>query len=253
MSRQTIKSRANALAGRLAGRLCPFYRRFPYAGPMPFFKVDPRGAYSPAEPFFYNRVPKAANSTITHTLRRHSTYRRPFAKDDDPKDHFLRPSYLNARDVDRLVGEAFKFTVVRDPYARTLSAFQDKILGHRPQERAFRAWFGSDAPPEFSDFCRYLDDGNLHVDMHWAPQADFLLLPLEMFDFVGRVETLEADLAHVITQLYGADAARGMVQAGKTTGAGDKVASAYGPAEFEIVTRLFARDFETLGYPTRDA
>lgn len=251
MGRDNLKLRVNHAASRWAARLRPFYRRFPYEGPMPFFKVDPRGAYSPVEPFFYNRVPKAANSTITHTLRQHSTYRRPFAKESDPKDHFLRPSYLNARDVERLVNEAFKFTVVRDPYTRTLSAFQDKILGHKPQERAFRDWFGSAATPTFADFCRYLDDGHLHVDMHWAPQTDIMLLPLEMFDFIGRVENLDADLAYIVTTIWGADASKGMVQAGKKTGARDKVGEAYGPKEIEIINHLFARDFQAFGYDMR--
>lgn len=251
MGRGNLKLKANHVAGRWVARLRPFYSRFPNEGPMGFFKADARGAYSPLEPFFYNRVPKAANSTITHTLRKHSTYRRPFAKDSDPKDHFLRPSYLSARDVERLVNEAFKFTVVRDPYTRTLSAFQEKILGHRPQERAFREWFGSSVTPAFSDFCRYLDDGNLYFDMHWAPQSEILLLPLEMFDFIGRVENLDADLAHIVTTIWGPDASKGMVQAGKKTGARDKVREAYGPQEIEIVNRLFARDFEVLGYDMR--
>jgi hypothetical protein len=52
---------------------------------MDIFKLDPRGAYSPLEPFFYNRVPKAANTSITQTLFNHSAYRPRLARRDNPK------------------------------------------------------------------------------------------------------------------------------------------------------------------------
>lgn len=252
MSADTTKLRLNHAASRIAAHVRPFYRRFPYSGPMGFFKVDTRGAYSPNEPFFYNRVPKAANSTIIQTLRGLSDYRRPFSRADDPKDHFLRPSYMSGRDVDRMVNQAFKFTVVRDPYSRVLSAYQSKILGNRPQSVAFRDWQRNGQAPSFAAFCRFLDDGFSHYDMHWAPQADIMVLPLEMFDFIGKVETLDADLNHIRTQIFGAKAGTGMDRAGKITGASDKVAQAYGPEEFEIITRLYARDFDAFGYERRN-
>jgi len=71
---------------RIGARLfSPFYRRFPYRGAMDIFKLDHRGAYSPLEPFFYNRVPKAANTSITQTLFTHSAYRPRLARRDNPK------------------------------------------------------------------------------------------------------------------------------------------------------------------------
>lgn len=243
----------NRAACEAAARLLPFFREYPYRGPVSFFKVDPRGAYSPAEPFFYNRVPNAANSTITATLRSYSTYRRAFSRDDNPKDHFLRPSYLGSRNFRRLRDEAFKFTVVRDPYSRTLSAFQSKILRHRPQEKAFRAWFKSDATPSFLDFCHYLDDGHLWADAHWAPQSDIMLLPVETFDFIGRFENLNADLGHIVRTIFGdqIDFRIETSNISKPTNAQEKVPEFYGPAETKIVTRLFERDFQTFGYARR--
>lgn len=235
-------------AARAVNAARPFYRRFPYKGPVEFFKVDARGAYSPLEPFFYNRVPKAANTTIAFTLAQHSQFRRMGARKDSIKGYFLRPSYLSRRDVDRLDREAFKFTVVRDPYSRVLSAFNSKILVRKPQWRRFRVWWGSDEVPEFADFCRYLDEGNLYVDMHWAPQSAFMLLPLDRYDFIGKVETLDTDLPHILERVFGPERVKGMARGGLTTGASDKVARAYGPREVEIVNRLYARDFEAFGY-----
>ncbi|MEX5729259.1 hypothetical protein Ga0609869_002612 [Rhodovulum iodosum] len=253
MGHKRIDKLLEPAARALSARLLPFYRRYPYRGRCSLFKVDPRGAYSPADGFFYSRVPKAANTTVTSALAERSTYRRRFAKAGDVKDAYLRPSYLSARSV-RALEAGVKFTFVRDPYTRTLSAFSDKILGRRPQARPFTEWFGDwpdDAPPGFADFCRFLDAGGLTLDPHWAPQTDILLLPVAAFDFIGRTERLEEDLAEVLTRIFGPTDARAIESRGRRTGASDRVAQAYTPEALDIVNRLYARDFRELDYPVR--
>ena len=79
-----------------ASLFAPFYRRFPYQGAMDIFKLDPRGAYSPLEPFFYNRVPKAANTSTTQTLFNHSAYRPRVAPRDNQKYKFQKPIFLSS-------------------------------------------------------------------------------------------------------------------------------------------------------------
>lgn len=255
MGHKRIDKLLEPAARALSTRLLPFYRRYPYRVRVSLFKVDPRGAYSPADGFFYNRVPKAANTTVTSALAERSSYRRRFAKAGDVKDHYLRPSYLSGASV-RALEAAVKFTFVRDPYTRTLSAFSDKILGRRPQARPFIDWFGDwpeDAPPGFTDFCRFLDAGGLVLDPHWAPQTDILLLPVAAFDFIGRTERLEADLAQVLTRIFGETEPDEIESRGRRTGASDRVAQFYTAEALEIVNRLYARDFEELGYERRAA
>jgi hypothetical protein len=87
--------------------------------------------------------------------------------------------------------------------------------------------------------------------MHWAPQADILCLPLERFDFIGRVETLDRDLGHILQHLYGVEPGRPAVRAGTNTGASDRLDEAYGREERQIVNRLYADDFERFGYDRR--
>jgi hypothetical protein len=239
--------------GRIGARLlCPFYRRFPYRGPMDLFKLDPRGAYSPLEPFFYNRIPKAANTTITQVLFEHTRFRPRQARRTHPKYQFLRPLWLSSREVLRLERQAWVFTVVRNPYSRVLSAYLDKVVRRRHQGLRFLTWAARHSQPEsFLGFCRYLEAGGLFLDMHWAPQADILCLPLERFDFIGRVETLEEDLAHILQHLYGPEAGGPAVRAGTTTGASARLDEAYGPEERQIVNRLYGRDFDQFGYDRR--
>lgn len=236
--------------GRGAARLLsPFYRRFPYRGEMDLFKLDPRGAYSPLEPFFYNRVPKAANTSITQTLFEHTPFRLKVTRRQHPKYQFLRPLFLSPYEVIRLEQEAFKFTFVRDPYSRVLSAFLDKVGRKRHQGVRFLQWAErNNEPQSFLGFCRYLKAGGLFLDMHWAPQVQILCLPIKRFDFIGRVEQLDRDLAQVLQHLYGVTASGPTPRAGTHTRASERVKEAYGPEERAIVNQLYAADFEQLGY-----
>ena len=131
--------------------LLPFYRQFPNNSPASIFHLDIRGAYSPKERFFYNRVPKAANSTLMRRLSQLSSYRRSFSSGE--KGQFLRPSFMGQKDVGAIIsGEVFCFTVVRNPYARILSAYQDKILGAQVQGiRHFGPGLKT-SPPSFLEF-----------------------------------------------------------------------------------------------------
>lgn len=234
---------------RAAQLLSPFYRRYPYAGPMDLFKLDPRGCYSPAEPFFYSRIPKAANTTIVAALAEHCPFRRRQPRREDPKYRFLRPLFLPDREVRRLEHDAFVFTFVRNPYSRVLSAYLDKVGRQRHQGRRFLAWAERHGEPgDFVGFCRFLDAGGLHLDMHWAPQRDILCLPIDRFDFVGRVESLDRDLSQVLRRLFGPDARMPDRRRGTTTNASHRLQEAYGPEQRERIGRLYSGDFELFGY-----
>lgn len=237
------------ISHRAARLVTPFYRRYPYKGRMDLFKLDPRGCYSPLEPFFYNRIPKAANTTIVAALAQHSSFLCGHQRGEDPKRQFLRPLLLSRRQVDQLEQDAFVFTFVRNPFSRVLSAYLDKVGRLRHQGRRFLAWAQRHGQPgDFLGFCRFLDAGGLDLDMHWAPQADILCLPLGRFDFIGRVETLDRDLPKVLKRLFGARAEMPSQRRGTTTNATLQLQQIYGPEERRIIARLYRSDFELFGY-----
>lgn len=216
---------------------------------MDLFKLDPRGCYSPIEPFFYSRIPKAANTTIVAALARHSRFRVRHPRRDDPKYRFQRPLFLSSREVRRLETDAFVFTVVRNPYSRVLSAYLDKVGRLRHQGRRFVHWAQRHGQPtDFLGFCRFLRHGGLFLDMHWAPQADILCLPLERFDFIGRVESLDRDLPLVLQHLFGVAAALPGRRAGTPTHADQHLKEAYGAEQQQTIAELYRLDFELFGY-----
>ena len=97
-------------------------------------------------------------------------------------------------------------------------------------------------------------------------RTSILLIPIDDFDFVGRVETLDQDLGRILKQLSGEQESHGSSAesqgadgAGKekinpifsnATGAGSKQAFYYEPESIELVQKLYQRDFELLRYPT---
>lgn len=220
---------------------------------MDIFKLNPRAAFSPIELFFYNRIPKAANTTITSILHQSSKFRPAISRrHSNPKYQFLTPFSMTGRQVENLEQNTFKFTFVRNPYTRTLSAFLDKVGRKRHQGRRFLAWAETNNQPQsFLGFCRYLDTRGLFDDMHWAPQTKILFLAPNQFNFIGKVENIQIDLPHVLNTIFGASELKDVPQLGTTTAASSHVLDAYGPEEAAIIQRLYADDFEQLGYDDR--
>lgn len=234
--RQSVLHRL--LRNRLTMRYLPFYRRYPFSSPVSIVSADKRGCVDLELGIFYNRVPKAANSSVVVNL---AQQKLGYEIESKPaKCLFRRPSSLSNREMAGF-GSLYRFTFVRNPYVRVLSAYLDKI------ER--KAAQGNGKAISFSEFLRQLERGDLYRNAHWAPQASLLLLPVTEYDFIGRVESLERDLAAVLATLQGRPGDRPPRSAlGNWTGAGGRLAQYYDDDSLAIVRRLYARDFEAFGY-----
>jgi hypothetical protein len=217
----------------------PFYRRYPYVGRVSHRMVDLRGMVGVDHGFFFNRIPKSANSTVARTLALACGI--PPKKDDPEanwaKEAFPRPSELTTAQMEAFE-KGFKFTFVRDPYARVLSAYLDKV----------KTGVKMTTIATFAEFCRYLAEGGLHANAHWAPQSSLLLLPIERFDFIGRVENIKEDLSRVFAHLS-LRPSEPRLAGPPETNARDLVGKEYTDECRETVRRLYRRDFEFFGYP----
>lgn len=235
-----------------AHRVSPFYRRYPYRGQLWVSEVDTRAAISRQDKFFFGRVPKAANSTIIANLAQRSATRSGRnLRQGKEKWFFDRPLFASSSTVARIECEFFKFTFVRDPFTRTLSAFLDKVGRRQRQSREFFRWWGKDLQPGFGDFCRYLEEGGLYDDIHWAPQVDILLLPIADFDMIGRFENLQGDLEVALTRIFG-DGAAPVMRSGPRADASSALARHYDQTLLAQVGRLYARDMSAFGYGAPD-
>ncbi len=220
--------------------LRPFYRRHPFHSPASIRSADDRGMVDMELGFFCNRVPKAANSTVVTNLAR-----LKFGRDidsPDAKKMFATPARLSRAEVDRFAS-LFKFTVVRNPYTRTLSAYLDKI-----ERRALREGRES----SFGDFLRKAkaQPRFLYSNAHWAPQSSLMLIPINKFDLIGKVESLDSDLIEIKRRIR-PDLEQPLTSfKANATGAGDKLRRYYDDELITLVQDLYREDFATFGYST---
>ena len=238
----------------------PFYQRYPYRGGHALQRIDRNTAIDLESGFIFHRIPRVANSTITASLVQYKT------GDAIPSNHaamkavlggFRHPSSLRAREVG-LVDGLFKFVVVRNPYARLLSTYISKVSPHQCDKRRADSvsvrrpdWTSA---PSFDTFCRYLAAGGLYYNAHWVPQVDFLLFPLERYDYIGHVESLENDFDAICARIFGGPGPYRIIgeDDNHATGAKSRLDEYYTDELYDLVYELYAADFEAFQYEKGD-
>ncbi|CAI7834837.1 unnamed protein product [Closterium sp. NIES-53] len=161
----------------------------------------------------------------------------------------------------------FKFTFVRNPFSRVLSAYSNKLVitdapnnktgpGSREywNEQFFKYirphWEkvkGKDDLVSFPDFvklvAKLMQNHRWRMDRHIASQSDICFMDKIKYDFVGRFENLEEDAKYVVNRFGGdhLDIFNFGVNAHQTR-ADKKLAKKYDKETYELVKRVFARD-----------
>ncbi|MDZ7839288.1 MAG: sulfotransferase family 2 domain-containing protein [Gammaproteobacteria bacterium] len=148
-----------------------------------------------------------------------------------------------------LCGLNYTFTLVRNPFARALSCYLDKICRVNVVGEGFRVRYNADDYTNlpFRDFLRTIaTSSEAYDDQHWRPQAHNILLRAVPIDFVGHVEHLDEDLS---TALMCAGV-KGLVESSMfhATGAANRLGEWYGEEEREWVREKYAQDFKLFGY-----
>jgi chondroitin 4-sulfotransferase 11 len=147
----------------------------------------------------------------------------------------------------------FKFTFVRNPYTRLVSAYEFFRRGGHPawaSNQRFRDEILSEYV-DFSDFVlRWLTPRDLWPEPHFRPQHEFLELGGRLvMDFVGRVERIEDDFTTVCGRL-GIQAHLGRLN--ETRDGHAALGEYYSSDAVERRVRdFYARDFELFGYSAR--
>lgn len=237
------------IARKALHSVSPFFRSYPYSGSCKITNLNIRGAFSPTDRFFYNRIPKAANTTIINLLANHSGFRQ--GRGGSPKSRFLRPIQMRRKHVSDLQsGNVFRFIFVRNPYSRVLSAYQDKFMHERCQLKRYSRFMecGEGGIPSFTEFVRFLNNGGLFCDAHWAPQTHLTLIPVEDFDHIAHVETIDSDIPLILNRIWGIQETAAPEFKGRRTNAHEAMAVEYTEETREIVARLYADDFSVFGY-----
>ena len=150
----------------------------------------------------------------------------------------------------------FHMTFVRNPYVRLLSAYLDKIQNFtaseqqflNPRERALDlAGKTSYDQVKFEDFVNMISTENpLEMNPHWRLQTVNIDIKNINYDFIGRLERFDEDIA----LLFGDEAVdfAEAYQIQHKTDAVQKLMEFYTPGLADEVYKIYREDFEILGY-----
>lgn len=168
-------------------------------------------------PFVYMKNHKAACTTILASVMGAMKRQRGDADGLDmatvhtPPSNLLRagPRAISSDQLDALLNDpkVFKFTIVRDPVARTVSAWADKIAKKDVQHKSLMKHLGRDKSEDLS-LSAFLDiiaqnPQALDFDRHWRPQRKEISYDQISYDFIGDMAELGVSLSKIMTQLFG--------------------------------------------------
>lgn len=105
--------------------------------------------------------------------------------------------------------KVFKFSLVRDPVTRTVSAFADKIASGDKQKSKLMKYLGrpADSNITLKQFIALLalDEGARDVDRHWRSQRQEISYDHIPFDYIGTVEDFKSAMNHIVGSIFGAE------------------------------------------------
>jgi len=158
------------------------------------------------------------------------------------------PLYWYEQQFPRQFAASFKFAFVRDPLERAYSAFA-YLKGNPPNDRDQTAHAMVNQYTDFNQFVsHWLHADNLHKQIHFAPQTDFLVDSLGhmRMDFIGRQENIGEDFGQLCgrfgleRELPRVNPSRQRLQV--------QARDFCSVRTRRLVRRAYQRDYELLGY-----
>lgn len=224
----------------------------------------------------YCPIPKVASSNWKYLIRKLENienYSNLHAAHNANSSGLRYLSDYSAAEALRLLqpGRLFKFVFLRDPYARLLSAYMDKLRrGSGPDYRAFVAaafsWKvarevgnsnetndGSLLRPSFRSFVISISQQEPYsMDHHWQPQTCLCGLGIVPYDFIGHMESLDTDVQTVLERIgrsvehFPSQDELGFPPSGASS---PELAGQMYATDLMFLTRaLYDRDFQSGGY-----
>lgn len=148
--------------------------------------------------------------------------------------------------------DVLRFTVVRNPYTRFVSAWRDKVYLYEPTaEDVYVAVRGAapdvahKQPIQFSEFVAHVERTiSATTDPHWRRQVDLTFPDAIRYTHVGKTENLPATIALLYRR-----AGHGLPQTmPRANGAALLAGASYTPTLAKRVHELYAQDFVAFDY-----
>lgn len=143
----------------------------------------------------------------------------------------------------------FKFTFVRNPWDRLVSAYTFLSQGGLTADDHLWAERNLSLYPNFNSFVRHwVNSRNVYSYYHFIPQNEFLLDPRThtvSVDFIGRFETIEQDFGTICKRL---SIFVPLLEQNKTMRDSGGYRKYYDDQTRKIVANIYQKDIELFGY-----
>lgn len=222
--------------------------------------------------FIFGCVPKVASTNWKRLFRQMSGYEnwRDSRLAHDRRGGLEYLDLASRKGLMLLTGAGIRrYTMVRDPYHRALSAYLNKVesrwsqQGNQAQDYFSTVateidWYRKDVlDPElfpeltFEVFLLWLRDSGSHhtLNQHFVSQAALLRAPLVRFDIIGRFENLEVDARRILDDL-GCELTFPSQHRTelRPREAKSNVATHINPMTRSLVEQVYSEDFKSLDY-----
>ena len=213
--------------------------------------------------FIYVGLPKCATRSISHMLYHSNSEvllgkRHQRAVEEKMKSPWTQGFYIeqNKSFCESLENfkSYYKFTFVRNPYARLVSCWKDKIdkekkynfdsVGGRYQFKKFNHLRGL----PFEEFIEYItsSEKKLKEDKHWAPFYR-VIPPWEIY-YTGRIESFQKDVSYIFKKLSIKTKKSFFIKEGKNQTEHDHFSKYYNKKTKNLVAEAYEADFTRYNY-----
>lgn len=214
--------------------------------------------------YIWFKNPKVASSTLSKSLQLLEVEEVSFLKTPphpgiEGSTH-VKPYQIAEEDRLKLVegGDFFRFTFVRNPYIRLVSAYQDKVANNKAEKIIVLNMMGMpDADPETTEisFEEFVQVASEHAperqDQHWMPQVYTTCAYWTNHDFVGKMETFGEDFDKLSSLLKGNLKDHYQYHAPHRSNAKESYKDYYRSDDIRAkVIDMYGEDFERFGYST---